>query len=144
VSISNIERLLIKSVPFYRLSEYVEPIMIVIQTEELWHYRYPELQSQVPIEILFVSLSLTLATTISILPFHVWCYILFPDYLYQGSIILIAPLVFFVFGSRRQYKNIREVSQAVLALTLGISLTGLITNTLKVFVGKLIRICARV
>ncbi|CAL8115358.1 unnamed protein product [Orchesella dallaii] len=88
------------------LSEYVEPIMIVIQPEELWQYRYPELQSQVPIEIVF------------------------------GSIIVFAPVVFFIFGNRRQYKNVREVSQAALAITLGISLTGLITNTLKVLVGR--------
>ncbi|ODM98621.1 Phosphatidate phosphatase PPAPDC1A [Orchesella cincta] len=88
------------------LSEYVEPIMIVIQPEELWHYRYPELQSQVPIEVVF------------------------------GSIIVFAPIVFLVFGSRRQYKNVREISQAALAITLGISLTGLITNTLKVLVGR--------
>jgi len=57
VNITNPERLLIRIILFYRLSEYVKPIMIVIQVEDMWRYRYPDLQPGVPIEILFVSLT---------------------------------------------------------------------------------------
>ena len=108
--------------------EKLQPFQRKIHPDELWLYKNPLTESYVPSKMLWVNMNIKMWVKHVILSYE-------PFFLIVQPIVVFAPLIviFMVYFFRRE---VTDVTQALLSLTLALGINGIVTDIIKLTVGK--------